>query len=154
MDDRRRSAGSWLGGVRAAGADLGYPGERLGLPAEGSGAVASYGRRLLALVVDWGLSMLVAVFLTAALHESAQGRSLLTLAVFGAEVWVLTALTGTTLGKRVCGLRVARLDGRPVGPLWSLVRTVLLLVVVPALLWDRDYRGLHDRAANTIVVRS
>jgi hypothetical protein len=30
---------------------------------------------------------------------------------------------------------------------------VLLLFVVPALLSDRDLRGLHDRAADTIVVR-
>jgi uncharacterized RDD family membrane protein YckC len=54
----------------------------------------------------------------------------------------------------VLGLRVVRVDGHPVGPLWALVRTVLLLTVVPALLWDRDYRGLHDKAADTVVVRS
>jgi hypothetical protein len=33
------------------------------------------------------------------------------------------------------------------------VRTLLLVLVVPALIWDRDYRGLHDRAANSVVVR-
>jgi hypothetical protein len=33
------------------------------------------------------------------------------------------------------------------------VRTILLLLVVPALIADRDLRGLHDRAANTIVIR-
>ena len=49
---------------------------------------------------------------------------------------------------------MVRLDGRPVGPLWALVRTALLLVVIPALLWDRDYRGLHDRATHTVVVRN
>ena len=26
--------------------------------------------------------------------------------------------------------------------------------VVPALVWDRDYRGLHDRAANTMVINA
>jgi uncharacterized RDD family membrane protein YckC len=153
MNERRRSAGSWIGGVRAAGADLGHPGERLGLPREGAGAVAGYGRRLVALVVDWLLAMLVATGLTAAFHWSPQARSLATLAVFGVMAWLLTGLTGTTPGKRLSGLRVDRLGGHRVGLVWGLVRTVLLLVVVPALLWDRDYRGLHDRAAHTVVVR-
>jgi uncharacterized RDD family membrane protein YckC len=58
------------------------------------------------------------------------------------------------VGKRVLGIRVVRLDGRPVGLGWALVRTILLLIVVPALITDRDLRGLHDRAANTIVIRT
>jgi uncharacterized RDD family membrane protein YckC len=74
--------------------------------------------------------------------------------VFGVEVWVLTALTGFTVGKRLTGIRVIRLDGRPVGLWWSLVRTVLLLAVIPPLVYDRDQRGLHDKAANTAVVRA
>ncbi len=41
-----------------------------------------------------------------------------------------------------------------VGLGWALVRTILLLIVVPALITDRDLRGLHDRAANTIVIRT
>jgi len=27
-----------------------------------------------------------------------------------------------------------------------------LRLVLPALFWDRDYRGLHDRAGGTVVV--
>ena len=74
--------------------------------------------------------------------------------VFSVEVYLLTALTGFTVGKRLLGLRVARLDGKPVGLLWSLVRTILLITVIPPLVSDRDLRGLHDRAANTIVIRA
>jgi uncharacterized RDD family membrane protein YckC len=153
MNERRRSAGSWIGGVRAAGADLGYPGERLGRPAEGPGSVAGYGRRLVALIADWLLAMLGAAVLTALFHWTTQTRSLVTLVVFGLMTWLLTVLTGMTAGKWLAGTRIVRLDGRRVGPLWGLVRAVLLLAVVPALLWDRDYRGLHDRAANSVVVR-
>ncbi|TDD79906.1 RDD family protein [Actinomadura rubrisoli] len=143
---------TWLGGARAAGADLGRPGERFGFPEGGSGAIAGYGRRLVALFVDWGLSMLVASLVARAFEWTPAERSMGTLVVFGIQAWLLTALAGTTLGKRLCGLRVARLDGRPVGLGWSLARTLLLLLVVPALIWDRDYRGLHDRAADTAVV--
>lgn len=143
---------TWLSGARAAGADLGDPGERFGFPESGSGAVASYPRRIGALFVDWGLSTLVASLLASTLDWGPPERSTWTLVVFGIQAWVLTSLIGMTIGKRLCGIRVIRLDGRPVGLGWGLARTFLLLLVIPALLWDRDYRGLHDRAANTAVV--
>lgn len=104
------------------------------------------GRRVLALFVDWLLCTVIALY---AFHSQ-----MWTLAVFGAESYLLTALTGFTLGKRILGIRVARLDGKPVGFVWSLLRTILLLAVVPPLVTDQDLRGLHDRAANTIVIRA
>jgi len=132
--------------VASAGDKSGYPGQQLGLPESGPGSVAGIGRRLGALVIDWLLCEIIAV---AAFHDQ-----FLTIAVFAVETYLLTALTGYTAGKRLLGLRVARLDGKPVGLLWALVRTVLFLAVIPPLVFDGDLRGLHDRAANTIVVRS
>jgi hypothetical protein len=35
-----------------------------------------------------------------------------------------------------------------------LVRTVLLMLLVPAVIWDRDGRGLHDRLTESAVVRA
>jgi len=105
------------------------------------------GRRVAALFIDWILSTLIGL---AIFHS----RGWVTLAVFAVEVYILTALTGFTVGKRLLGIRVARLDGKPVGLVWALVRTVALLAVLPPLVTDRDLRGLHDRAANTIVIRS
>jgi uncharacterized RDD family membrane protein YckC len=124
----------------------------MGLPQEGPGAVSGYGRRLVALIVDWLLAMLVAQVLSAALHWSPLTRSFATLAVFGVLAWLLTAVFETTVGKRLAGLRVASVNGGRVGLLWALERAVLLVLLVPAVLWDRDHRGLHDRAANTVVV--
>ena len=143
MTERR-----WAGllPTRDSGEREKYPGEKFGLPEDGPRSVAGMGRRLLALLIDWLASMVVAL----AIFHSAGW----TLVVFSAEVYLLTALTGFTLGKRVLGIRVARLDGRPVGFLWALVRTILLITVIPPLVTDRDLRGLHDRAANTIVLRS
>ncbi|MBW8480805.1 RDD family protein [Actinomadura parmotrematis] len=143
---------TWLGGARSAGVDLGRPGERLGLPAEGSGSAAGYGRRLGALFIDWVIALLISTLLTRVLDWTPSQRSLTTLAVFALMSWILVGTAGVTIGKGVTGIRVARLGGGPVGPVWALVRAVLLVLVVPAMIWDRDYRGLHDRAADTVVV--
>src|SRR3954469_5566561 len=74
-----------------------YPGQGLGLPERGPGSVASMPRRILALFIDWLLSMLIAYGLT---HSQ-----FWTIAVFAIEVYVLTATTGFTIGKRLVGIR-------------------------------------------------
>jgi hypothetical protein len=128
-----------------ADADADYPGKAFGLPRQGPTSVAPMGRRFLALTIDWLLSMVIAVWLTHSQYW--------TIVVFAVEVWVFTALTGTTVGKRLCGIRVVRTDGRLVGFRWALARTLLLLTVALPLLTDFDRRGVHDRATGTIVIR-
>jgi uncharacterized RDD family membrane protein YckC len=136
-----------------------YPGQYFGLPESGPGSVAGWSRRLAALLIDWLLCSLIVIGLFYhpttghAANVLSQPRPW-TLAVFGAEDFLLTALIGVTIGKRLLGLRVIRLDGRPVGLARGFVRTLLLMLVVPAMMMDRDLRGLHDKAAKTIVVRS
>ena len=122
-------------------------------------SVAPMGRRVAALVVDWVLCELIVAGVTR--HSLFGGASdahyfstlYWTLLVFGVEVWLLTAISGLTVGKRLLGIRAIRTGGGPPGFGWALLRTVLLFFVVPPLLSDRDMRGLHDRAADTIVVR-
>src|ERR1700733_9621410 len=128
-----------------------YPGQRFGLPQSGPRSVAGVARRLGSLMIDWVMAALIAL---AVLGDKNQASvQYLTLAIFAGEIWLLTALTGFTVGKRLLGMRVARLDGQPVGFFRSLIRTVLFLLVVPALVLDADLRGLHDKAAGTIVIR-
>jgi uncharacterized RDD family membrane protein YckC len=147
--------GSWLSGPRAAmeeaGADFGYPGEQLGLPEEGPGSIARPGRRLGALVVDWAMCMLIAYGLITHGYNQATGNwALLIFLLLG----VLTVGTiGSTPGKRLFGLRVLALGTGRVQPLRAALRTVLLCLAIPALIWDRDGRGLHDRLAGTVEVR-
>jgi uncharacterized RDD family membrane protein YckC len=156
----RREVGAWLEGPGSAAPDsaIGHRGERLGLPQSGPGAVSGFGRRLGALFIDWFGSLFVAGWIvgTSVWADSAAGaadRSLVTLAVFGLEVAVLTWLAGASFGQRLLGLRVARLDGSPLGLGRAVVRTALLCLAVPALIWDRDGRGLHDKAVGSVVVR-
>jgi uncharacterized RDD family membrane protein YckC len=122
-----------------------YPGQGLGLPEDGPGSVASMPRRILALFIDWLLSMLIAYGLTHSQYW--------TIVVFAIEVYVLTATTGFTVGKRLVGIRTVRTNGGLVGFGWAAVRTAILLTAIPPLLTDRDLRGMHDRASDTVVVR-
>ncbi|HEY1669345.1 MAG TPA: RDD family protein [Trebonia sp.] len=116
------------------------------------------GRRLVALIVDWALCYLIAssivrhnVFTVTDAHY--QDAQLVALLLFAVEVYLLTAISGLTVGKRLLGIRTVRTNGGRPGFGWAALRTVLLLCVVPACLSDRDLRGMHDRAADTIVVR-
>ena len=121
-------------------------------------SVAPMGRRLIALIVDWVLCYLIASSLvrhnvftvTDARYQDAQWAALL---LFVVEVYLLTSISGLTVGKRLLGIRTIRTDGSVPGFKWAALRTALLVCVIPACLSDRDLRGLHDRASDTIVVR-
>ncbi|MFC7309715.1 RDD family protein [Streptomyces monticola] len=153
--DNRQAIGSWLSGPRQAaedmGADFGYRGQQLGLPKEGPGAIAPLGRRFGAVAVDWALCMLIAYGLFAQGDRQAMGNWALAL------FFVLSLLTvgtvGFTPGKRLFGLRVVAEGGGRLGLGRVFVRSLLLCLAIPALIWDRDGRGLHDRLARAIQVR-
>lgn len=129
----------------ASSADSSWPGKGLGLPEAGPGSLAGFGRRLGALVIDW----LIAVLISAAWLG---GDSLLTLLIFAGMHVILAGLLGVTLGKRLLRIQVVRGRGAP-GPVRALLRTVLLLLVVPALITDAEGRPLHDAAAGTLQLR-
>jgi uncharacterized RDD family membrane protein YckC len=132
----------------------GYRGERLGLPETGPGSLASFGRRLAALFVDWVAANLVTVLAVhGSLRYGTQSFDLLALGIFALEVFVLTWLAGASFGQRLMGVRVVSLDRGRVGVLRAMARTVLVCLAVPPLIWDRDGRGLHDRAVLTAVIR-
>ena len=42
----------------------------------------------------------------------------------------------------------------PAGLVRALVRTLLLAIVLPAVIWDKDQRGFHDRIAGTMILRT
>ncbi|MDB1089965.1 RDD family protein [Streptomyces sp. ACA25] len=153
--NNRQAIGSWLSGPRAAaeqmGVDFGYRGERLGLPEHGPGSVAPLGRRVLALCIDWGLCMLIAYGLLA---ESAASLSNWTLLVFVTMAMLTVGTIGVTPGKRLLGLRVVALTGQRLSLPRAVLRTLLLALAVPALVWDRDTRGLHDRLAGAVQIRA
>jgi len=148
-----RWTGSWLGGPDSAGvrSKPGTPrGVRLGLPADGVGSIATLGRRSGAFAIDALGSALVAGVFTA--PDAPRNWSLAVLVV---EYVIFTSFFGQTPGMRLCKLRVVRLGtGGPLGPVPAVVRTALLVLLAPALITDRDGRGLHDKAAQAAVVNT
>lgn len=111
--------------------------------------MAGFGQRVVAFAVD-----AVAANALAFLFVQTQGPAgLYVLAAFGLAVWLSTAFLGASLGHLVCGLEVLRLDHQRVGLWRALIRTGLLCLLIPAAIWDRDGRGLHDVAAGTVLVR-
>lgn len=99
------------------------------------------------------------------LPRALSGDPVATLAVFGVSTTVLVASLGYTIGHRVLGLQVVRLRDlpdagagpvrgwRPPGFVSGVLRTVLLCLVIPPVIWGSDGRGMHDTAAGTVVLR-
>jgi uncharacterized RDD family membrane protein YckC len=127
---------------------------------------ARIGPRLLGIAIDWTLSLLISsAFFASASYAGATGveralfagAPLATLAIWALQHLILVATIGTTIGHRLVGIRVVRDDrDGPVGLVKAGIRTALLALVLPAVVWDSEGRGLHDRAAGTrlISVRS
>lgn len=141
-----------------------FPGERLRLPQSGPGSIARPGRRIIALVVDWWLAILVVTLIRgpvdgtgltdAQLVADMQLQSLIVLGVFAALQIVAISLMGGSVGHRLFGCYVAPLSGGWVGFWRPAVRSILLILVIPAIVWDSDQRGFHDKIAGTVLLRT
>lgn len=123
-----------------------WAGRSLGLPPSGPGSVAGVGRRVLAIAIDWGTALLV----SRAFFDSDPWA---TLVVFLLVQWLLVSSLGAGFGHTLLRMRVVRVGGGAPGPTKAAIRTVLIGLAVPPVVFDADQRGLHDRAAGTVLVR-
>jgi uncharacterized RDD family membrane protein YckC len=130
-------------------------GLRFGLPADGPGSVATWGQRVLALVIDWIACILVlsAVIGRSALNGGGAAATFAPLGIFFVEATVFTVLLGGSFGQIVLRIAVVRTDRSRPGPGRVAFRSMLICLAVPPLIFDRDRRGLHDLASGTVVVR-
>lgn len=120
------------------------------MPEHGPRSIARLGRRIVAILVDWGIALL----LSFAFFRTAQGTdAFVNLGLFAAIQIVFLLLIGATPGHLLVRIRLVPVTGGRTAwwrPVW---RTVLLCLVIPAVIWDRDQRGVHDRSAGTLLVR-
>ncbi len=121
-----------------------YPGERLGLPETGPGSVGRLGRRIAAYLgfQQW------------ALPKEAGLSQFAPMIVFAVLQIVFIPTIGGSPGHRIVGMRLVMLHGGWVGLWRPIVRTVLLVFVIPAVIFDADQRGLHDKAVGTVLIRA
>lgn len=140
-----KSNGGHPSGSAADSGEPRWAGEHLGLPESGPGSMAPWSRRILALFIDWGIATLISVAFFG-------GEELITLGIFVASHIILIGLLGVTIGKRLVRIQVVRGQNIP-GPIFSTVRTLMLLLILPVILIGTDSRGAHDRAAGTVQLR-
>lgn len=109
---------------------------------------AGGGQRLIALLIDWILCLLVA-----GLYASPYRTSWPPVVLLIVINTVFIGLFAQTPGMRLARIRcVSYTDGGAIGLLHGLYRAVLLALLIPALISDGQGRGLHDKAAGSIVI--
>ena len=112
------------------------------------------GRRLVAITIDWLACYALVAALSGGIGKMGPERSPLILALFFIEVLVLTTLTGASLGQRIFGLRVISFHGGgAISPLQAFIRTFFLVLVVTAVTYDANGRGIHERLSQTVLTR-
>ena len=126
--------------------DSSYPGERLGLPSEGAGSIAGFGRRLVGLAIDWGIAVAIA-------WAFFDYDPVALMVVFVIHTAVTISLIGGSIGHTVFGMRLNTVDQRPPGFWRPWLRQILLVVVLPAVIWDQDHRGGHDIVSGLVLRR-
>lgn len=150
----REDIGSWLQGPPRPRNAPTYPGEGLGLPEEGPGSMAPTGRRVVALFIDGLIAQVIAMGLLGYVQGAGGLGTFKPLLVVLLMNVLMVGTGGYTIGHRLLGLRVDRCPSGYAGPGRGLVRSVLLCLALPPLIVDRQGRGLHDRLAGTVIVRS
>lgn len=111
---------------------------------------ASFGRRFLALAIDWYMSLFISAWITPKVPGGAQFFPLL---LFFIEVSLLTILTQASAGQKLLRLKVVDFStGGFVSPGRILARTLMICLVIPAV-FMKDGRGYHEHFTNTTVVR-
>ena len=113
----------------------------------------SQGRRMLGVLIDWLMSYAIAVGFFVEFGEPSMGA--VVFLIFTAQYLLFAALGGATPGHRVVGLKIVRFsDGGMPTPLHALIRTGLLILIVTAITFDQNGRGINERLSNTVLVRT
>ena len=113
----------------------------------------SQGRRMLGVLIDW----LLCVAIAKGFFDGGQRwpEPFVAPIIFTAQYLLFAALGGATPGHRVVGLKIVRFsDGGMPTPLHALIRTGLLVLIVTAITFDHNGRGINERLSNTVLVRT
>jgi uncharacterized RDD family membrane protein YckC len=113
----------------------------------------SQGRRMLGVLIDWVLCTAIAKGFFSV--GGAWPPPYVTHFIFFIQYLVFASLGGATPGHRIVGLKIVRFsDGQMPTPVQALIRTVLLVIVITAITFDQNGRGINERLSNTVLVRT
>ena len=113
----------------------------------------SQGRRMLGILIDWLLCLAIAK----GFFDGGQRwpEPFVAPVIFAFQYFIFALLGGATPGHRIVGLKIVRFsDGLMPTPLQAFIRTGLLVVVVTAITFDQNGRGINERLSNTVLVRT
>ena len=124
-----------------------------------SGPRASFGQRLLALIVDW-LVLIVPVAVLFLILDVWVAYVLTLVGSLAYYVVLQGGATGQTVGKKVLNIRVVdAANGGPIGYGRATVRMLVEWILSGILylgylwmLWDKEKQTWHDKASNSVVV--
>ena len=112
---------------------------------------ASLGRRLLALVIDWTMSRLIAGLLNPYLVIN---RDFSILLIFFLEVAFFTVIFQASAGQRIMAVKVVTYpDQGRVASKKIVLRTLLICLVIPAV-FTKEGRSLHDYLTQSQTIKA
>ena len=111
------------------------------------------GRRFGAITLDWLASYLIAIVFfsgSGTLLERTAHAGTPALIIFFTEYFLLVTLQGASAGHRILGMRIVNFEdgGRPT-ILQALIRSLLMVIVITAITYDENGRGIHERISRT-----
>ena len=116
------------------------------------------GRRLAAITIDWLASYAIAFAFFAGggnFGERVSESRVPTTLIFVAEYAILIALTGASFGHRLLRLKVVDFSHGGLPTIRQvLIRTGLMAIVITAITYDEDGRGIHERFSQTRLERA
>ena len=117
----------------------------------------SQGRRMLGITIDWIAAYAVTLgFFSGggSLLERSRGIGGTVLIVLALEYLILVSLGGSSFGHRIVGLKVVRFsDGGALTPVQALIRTALMVIIITAITFDENGRGVNERLSNSVLVK-
>lgn len=118
----------------------------------------SQGRRLLGITIDWLAAYAITLGFFAgsgSFLERSRGIGGTVLLVLAFEYLILVSFGGSSFGHRIVGLKVVRFsDGGVATPIQALIRTALMVIIITAITFDENGRGINERFSNTVLVSS
>jgi uncharacterized RDD family membrane protein YckC len=108
---------------------------------------------MMGVLIDWLMSYAIAIGFFVEFGASSMGA--VVFLVFTAQYLIFAALGGATPGHRIMGLKIVRFsDGQMPTPIQALIRTSLLVIILTAITFDQNGRGINERLSNTVLVRT